>query len=314
MLTRPESTVFKFLELLSILLLVVKVLELNLVQFPIFEEKFKSWWTTIWVTLGGEDDWFTFVFLMNLWGALVYWVVGFIFFTIDYFNLARRYKIQPGTNDPIDLRKFAWCVGYVTFNQLVTGPLLAMAIIPLLRWRGISYSPDEIPGANVFLRHLSAWIVAEEFGFYYSHRLFHEIPYLYQHIHKIHHEWPSSVAFAARYAHPIEDILANVSPLVLGPLITGSHMSLWFVWIAVALFSTELGHSGYHFPFVASAEFHDAHHHFTNCNFGMLGLLDAFHGTDKKFRESVESLRHYTLMSFRSAREEVPDSVVKKIQ
>lgn len=66
-------------------------------------------------------------------------------------------------------------------------------------------------------------------------------------------------------------------------------------------------HSGYHIPFLHSSRFHDWHHLTFNECYGTNGFLDKFHGTSKKFEESVESLRHQTLLTFKSANELYPD-------
>ena len=49
------------------------------------------------------------------------------------------------------------------------------------------------------------------------------------------------------------------------------------------------------------------HFSFTN-NFGVLGILDHLHGTDVDFRKHISSKRHFTLKSFASAKEVVPDT------
>jgi hypothetical protein len=38
-----------------------------------------------------------------------------------------------------------------------------------------------------------------------------------------------------------------------------------------------------------------------------MGLLDKFHGTSKKFENSIQFLRHQTLFTFKSASELYPD-------
>ena len=94
---------------------------------------------------------------------------------------------------------------------------------------------------------------------------------------------------------------------MLGPLVMGSHIVLWWAWILVALFSTCTSHSGYHLPFMPSPEYHDFHHLAFSCNYGAMRILDWLHGTDAAYRQSVESLRDHTI-GLKSAREEVPDA------
>ncbi len=82
----------------------------------------------------------------------------------------------------------------------------------------------------------------------------------YKHIHKVHHEWQTSIGIASLYAHPIEHIFANLTPPFLGPILCGSHVATAWMWFAFALISTTVSHCGYHFPFLPSPEAHDFHH------------------------------------------------------
>lgn len=122
-----------------------------------------------------------------------------------------------------------------------------------------------------------------------SLRLFHQ-PHLYKRFHKQHHEWTAPIGLVATYAHPLEHVvggqwhrlqgstsghlamtntnicsssllqLSNLMPVVIGPVILGSHVSTTCMWYCVALISTTISHCGYHLPFLPSPEFHDFHH------------------------------------------------------
>ena len=306
--TREETLLGSLKSILTILILVT-VLENEKEWRDGFHSRLTSAWTYVWENWAGRDDWFGFVVLTNLWGTAIYWTIGLSFALLDFANFewTKKYKMQPGTNQPVEKNKFIKCVLQVLFNQFVIGPVFAAAMMPVLRWRGANGNPDNIPGLTTFLRHLVGWAVCEEIGFYYAHRLFHEVRPLYIAIHKQHHEWIASIGIAARYAHPVEDVLANVFPVFLGPLVMGSPLVFWWIWLALALVSTVISHSGYHFPYLPSGEYHDFHHLKFDTNYGAFGFLDAVHGTDVRFRRSVNALRHRVLNSFKSAREEFPD-------
>ncbi|KAL8212122.1 UNVERIFIED_CONTAM: hypothetical protein K2H54_038168 [Gekko kuhli] len=57
-------------------------------------------------------------------------------------------------------------------------------------------------------------------------------------------------------------------------------------WLSLVLLVSSVIHSGYNLPFLPSAEFHDYHHLKFNECYGILGLLDYLHGTDKMFRQT----------------------------
>jgi len=49
-------------------------------------------------------------------------------------------------------------------------------------------------------------------------------------------------------------------------------------------------------------------------NFGFLGILDGFHGTDVQYKNSMAFPRHFVLKSTKSAREVYPDRETKSVQ
>ena len=75
-------------------------------------------------------------------------------------------------------------------------------------------------------------------------RLFHWGP-LYRTIHKKHHEWTAPIGVTAIYAHPIEHVAANLGPILLGPLLMGSHFATMWLWQTIAVVTTINTHSGY---------------------------------------------------------------------
>ena len=143
-------------------------------------------------------------------------------------------------------------------NQLTVQFTTSVGYHFLIEARGIDDSPRVPPVGNM-LTHLVVFILVQETSFYYLHRLLHQKRF-YRAVHKVHHYWQAPIAIAALYCHPIEHFLANLVPVLLGPLIMGSHRCTTAIWLIIVHAVTLNDHSGYHFPLMPSPEFHDYHH------------------------------------------------------
>ncbi|EFA01901.1 fatty acid hydroxylase domain-containing protein 2 isoform X1 [Tribolium castaneum] len=256
----------------------------------------------------GEDPFSLWVYGTTVLTFGVYWLFGGIYTILDMTNkpaALRRYKIQPGTNEPVDNKKLLHVIWCVIFNQIIVGLPSTILMYWIMSWRG--FPPlRELPTFHWVLYELAVHILVEEAAFYYSHRLLHHRS-LYKIIHKQHHEWTAPIAVTAIYSHPIEHLFSNLIPPFLGVFIMGSHVATAWLWFTLALLSTLNAHSGYHLPFFPSPEAHDFHHmKFNNC-FGVLGVLDRLHGTDTNFRSSRAYVRHIMMLSFIPPREAYPD-------
>ncbi|XP_061188760.1 fatty acid hydroxylase domain-containing protein 2-like [Saccostrea echinata] len=230
----------------------------------------------------------------GFWNAtatlLVYGVVSVVvgggFLMVDLYHKPHwifRYKIQKDNTkvDPAKLKKL-W--HNILLNSTVILLPSSVLFYLALKWRGCDLS-FSLPGWKEFMFHIMSCILIEEIVFYYSHRMLHT-PFFYKYIHKKHHEWTAPISFTAVYAHPFEMLVSNLMSLVLGPLICGSNFITTLLWLALSYAVTLIHHSGYHVPFLPSPEFHDFHHLKFIGNYGVIGVLDRLHDTDKLFRKS----------------------------
>lgn len=146
----------------------------------------------------------------------------------------------------------------IIFNQIFVSVPFAFGFYYIMRWRGIPNlgAVENFPEAifNVYVCSLTY-----EVCFYLSHRLLHHKA-LYKTVHKVHHEWTASIAIIALYSHPLEHLLVNLGSVFMGIVLTGCHLATAWLWLGLLLCSTLGDHSGYHMPFLHSAEFHDYHH------------------------------------------------------
>src|SRR5699024_864971 len=108
-------------------------------------------------------------------------------------------------------------------------------------------SSCRVPPLGTIFYHLLVFALIQEASFYYLHRALHHGK-LYRHVHKINHFWQAPIAISALYCHPAEHFLANLVPVLLGPLVMASHRATIALWLLIVHFVTLNDHSGYHFP------------------------------------------------------------------
>ncbi|NXN93863.1 FXDC2 protein, partial [Rhinopomastus cyanomelas] len=268
-------------------------------------------WLTLYYQFEG-DEWTIFLFGAAVVPGLAFWCFNGILLVADVTGkptFITRYRIQQGKNDPVDTKKLRQAIYTVLFNQFFVSLPMLVPMFYVMEWWGNTFH-KELPTFRWFLVELSVFTLLEEILFYYTHRLVHH-PLLYKNVHKKHHEWTAPIGVVSIYAHPLEHILSNTLPVMTGPMVMGSHIVSIATWFSLALITTSISHCGYHLPFLPSPEFHDFHHLKFNQCYGVLGVLDYLHGTDRVFRQTKAYERHRVLLSFTPLSESIPESPKK---
>jgi len=239
-----------------------------------------------WIDFAGQDA--NFMTIAVLTPALVivaYWVHGLMFLVLDLMEFPALFRFKIQKTKHFDRSRLPAIVLNILFGQFfIMWPLC------ILIWRtGRVKVTREVPPGFQILLDLLAFVVVDEIGFYYMHRLFHESKLLYGSIHKIHHSFTAPIALAADFCHPVEHLFVNLIPNVAAGPIFGTNAISLLIWWTIGTFGTQGNHSGFHFPFFLDPEedgpsMHDLHHEKFNCNFGTNGWMDRIHGTYKNFR------------------------------
>lgn len=192
----------------------------------------------------------------------IYWILGGAFVLMDLTGkpeFLQRYKIHDIANKPLTSKQLIEVIRVTLFNQICIGVPAILIGYYLKSLRGFPENFHDVPDFSRVLYELAAIVLIDEICTYYSHRLLHS-KFLYNRVHKKHHEWMSPIAVGASYCHPVEHIIGNIFPTATGTLIMQSHTSIQWIWLALVMTTTIVSHSGYHIPMLMSPESHDFHH------------------------------------------------------
>jgi methylsterol monooxygenase/4-alpha-methyl-delta7-sterol-4alpha-methyl oxidase len=211
---------------------------------------------------------------------------------IGHMKLFQECLSQPNAPTDPELSKKCWF--HATIAHFLVMPFFLWLIYPYLV-DSYTLGVDTVPDFVTMCKHLLVCIVVEDFFFYWGHRTLHH-PLLYKRFHKKHHEFKtlSNMCIAAEYTHPVETVLGNVIPVLLGPMIVCPHLLVGSLWVVIRMLKTCDAHSGYAFawsPFglcmpLNPAERHDFHHEKGLGSYGSFFLIwDTVCRTDQDYLE-----------------------------
>lgn len=224
-----------------------------------------------------------------------------------FYGILYRYKIPFFDQYRVDNKPWHWEVDPHNWNimllhtiKVVSFNLVCISftlIVLTVYVSGVGcpyrYDDDTLPSGNEIMYQLFICLLLEDFMFHHSHQLLHTKRFYW--IHAVHHKYHIPIGVASAYAHPIEYIIGNILPSVLGPNVVfrkEMHTYTYCIWLVFRLCAAIENHSGYEFPWSmyqaiplkAPTEYHDYHHHRNRGNYsGVLRIWDCIYGTNIQY-------------------------------
>lgn len=253
-----------------------------------------DWWQKWLATnAAGQDERMVFTIGTYLINLVVFWSLNAMLYIFYKYDMFPDKRINKGAMPPQEL--INECLIQLVVNHLLIYPVVTYFMYPVFSHFGMQVNAP-LPPLRTFLRDFLVSVAFNDTLFYWAHRMFHH-PSIYQYFHKKHHRFNYSIGIASGFVHPVEDVVASLFPSLVGCLLMGSHVIIFWAWITIRLMETIDVHSGYSFsfspfhllPFQGGADRHDFHHH---KNVGCYGSFTVFWdwicGTDKAFLEFMK--------------------------
>eukprot|EP01064_Diplonema_japonicum_P027548 TRINITY_DN3_c0_g1_i6.p1 TRINITY_DN3_c0_g1~~TRINITY_DN3_c0_g1_i6.p1 ORF type:complete len:343 (+),score=94.42 TRINITY_DN3_c0_g1_i6:89-1030(+) len=212
---------------------------------------------------------------LTLLHSVTYCICNGFYYFLDTHKYLQQYKMHrtPAMEHSGDQFKHTLAAALVS-HVLVT-PLVIYSSYNLVIKDYFMVPDEELTDFTILFFGYATAKVVNSMGFYWAHRAVHH-PALYW-IHKQHHSYVGTIGVSAEYAHPIEQLVANQLPTILGIVLTARHPLPTIIWLWERLEQSYQVHSGYAFvgtlphklglTHASGAAFHDFHHTINSGNF-----------------------------------------------
>mmetsp|Transcript_10581 Transcript_10581/g.15914 ORF Transcript_10581/g.15914 Transcript_10581/m.15914 type:complete len:268 (+) Transcript_10581:14-817(+) len=134
-----------------------------------------------------------------------------------------------------------------------------------------------------------------DFFLYWGHRIQHEVPFLWESFHKLHHTLDTPTPLGTIYIDSTDATLQGGLPLILTWLIVRCHPLCFYLYIFLRIGENVVNHSGINHPLLnlicmkydflgrASIAHHDSHHKYSNHPKGAKNYAENFYFWDVLF-------------------------------
>ena len=219
---------------------------------------------------------------MDPFGLKVIFITALVFLPLE-----RLFAMHP---QKVFRRAWGNDLIFLLFNAMLTKLGLLAVIIAIIFAAAeiVPASFQTLVGGLPYWVQIPAVIVLSDLGFYWTHRMFHAVPWLWR-FHSIHHSIEELDWLAGTRVHPVDQILTKGVSLVP---VFALGFSEWAIGVYALLYQWQsvLIHSNVRIKFgplrflLASPEFHHWHHsnhrEARDSNFaGQLPFLDILFGT-----------------------------------
>ncbi|KAL7753217.1 C-4 sterol methyl oxidase [Sorochytrium milnesiophthora] len=229
------------------------------------------WLNEVWQDLfRGRNESLTLAILSFTVHEIAYYGRYVPFWIASKIRALDKYRIQPDKH--ISDAQWWKCIRGVLVSHFVVELPVMLGFHPIAEFFGMRVTEGQLPSWTAIALQVFLFMVVEDFIFYWTHRILHEVPSLYRRFHKMHHEFAAPFGLAAEYAHPLETVVQSagtiVGPLAYAAIVGDFHVFTLLVWIFVRILQAVEAHSGYDFPwsmnniipFWCGADHHDYHH------------------------------------------------------
>lgn len=225
----------------------------------------ESFFQSIWMCLSES---FFFYALFNT----IYYGTNLILYFVDTSGLLLDMKCQKVADKEKHISEikntYQKCLPISLRNTLLWSIPTVLTLPPLINIWGYDFTWGK------FILDIVLSYFLMDFIFYWSHRFLHHDD-LYIAYHKQHHEIIAPVGLSATYM-TVVDFYANILSIYLPPILISSNKETVIIWVIISTLNTIfVGHSGYS----PIANFHDNHHKYFNCNYGVGVFTDKLFGT-----------------------------------